>query len=172
MPLVKTIKRNTYNNMTLSQRIGWFEFREIWDSIEPNRMSFETHGACSRLFSAIISFNTVRNDSKRPATVSLNTLSVFDNALTMFWKWIWKWIWKWFWNGFATHFGSIEKHCQCFKTHWKCSSIHFQCVENALQQRSASTLIFLFPNRVTFGMFWLVPIIANRPAVQCNWFWG
>ena len=72
-------------------------------------------------------------------------ISLALDALTMFWKL--------FWNGFATHFGSIKKHCQRFKTQWKCSSTHFQCVENALQRKNASTLFslsLLFSKRVTF----------------------
>ena len=95
------------------------------------------------------------NDSKRAEAVSLDVLSVFDNALTIFWKW--------FWNGFAMHFGSVEKHCQHFKTQWKCSSTHFQCIGNPLQRKNASMLFslsLLFPNRVTFvfskgGHLWM-----------------
>ena len=84
------------------------------------------------------------NYSKRPA-VSLNALPMFENALTMFCNDLE--------NGFATHFGSVEKHCQRFKMQWKCSSTHFQRVENALQRKNASTLFslsLLFPNRVTY----------------------
>ena len=66
-----------------------------------------------------------RNDSTRPAEVSLIALSM---------------VWKCFWNGFTTHFASVETHWQRFKTHWKYSSTHFQYVENALQRKSASTL--------------------------------
>ena len=42
----------------------------------------------------------------------------------------------------------IETHGQGFKTHWKCSSTQFQCIENALQRKNASTLFslsLLFP---------------------------
>ena len=42
------------------------------------------------------------NDSKQPAAVSLNVLSVFANALTKFLKC--------FLNGFATHFATVETH--------------------------------------------------------------
>ena len=92
----------------------------------------------------------------------------FNNWLQWFYEWfqtagrfiecvvnVWKCIdnvLKWFWNGIATHFGSIEKHCQRFKTQWKCSSTYFQRVENALQLKNGTTLFslsLLFLKRVT-----------------------
>ena len=79
------------------------------------------------------------------------TAGAFIKRVVNVWKRIDN-VFKWFANGLATHFSSVEERCQCFKTQWKCSSTLFQCVENALQRKNASTLFslsLLFPNRVT-----------------------
>ena len=81
------------------------------------------------------------NDSKPPA-ISLNALSMFENALTTFG------------NDFAMDLQRISVPLKNIANVSKCSSMHFQRVENALQRKNATTLFslsLLFPKRVTYS---------------------
>ena len=81
------------------------------------------------------------NDSKRPA-VSLNVLSMFGNALTMFW------------NDFEMDLQCILVPLRQIANVSKCNGNVLQHIFNALKMRCNATTLFslslLFPKRVTF----------------------